>query len=349
MDEESANKQEPTKTLTQTPTGSSKTPLSVEGPDSAASSYYIGCRKDANCHCEICMASFDATRDLLSRTQLTSKDRNWPLIRSSPRAASPKTQSTFTAPMTPPLLRSTAKSRPFNGKKVEKQEGPRVMGFRALGFVALLFVLWVVDSGLVLKCFRPEMEREVVGRIGEESWVLAGDLNGRVRFVQERLKQLVKDDERVRDCAAHESVWEFHQGGSQFFHWRCVMYKSVAEEVSIWGSPLRTSGLLSTTISSRHLTVLSGKVTEWQDGIRIPTQRASNSSSWTCSKWSHAAIQLDPETWVLEYRKNALFEGPKLIPTIWGLVMWKISEKVRRLKRGLFLGYYRDNQNVHPT
>ncbi|KAJ1699459.1 hypothetical protein LUZ63_007971 [Rhynchospora breviuscula] len=348
MDEESANKQEPTKTLSLTPTGSSKTP-SVEGPNSAASSYYIGCRKDANCHCEICMASFDATRDLLSRTRLTSKDRNRPLILSSPQAASPKTRSKFTAPMTPPLLRSTAKSRPFNGKKVEKQEGPRVVGFRALGFVALLFVLWVVDSGLVLKWFRPELEREVVGRIGEESWALAGDLNGRVRFVQERLKQLVEDDERVRDCGAHESVWEFHQGGSQFFHWRCLMYKSVAEEVSIWGSPLRTSGLLSTTFSSRHLTVLSGKITEWQDGIRIPTQRASNSSSWTCSKWSYAAIQLSPETWVLEYRKNALFEGPKLIPTIWELVMWKISEKVRRLKRGLSLGYYRDNQNVHPT
>ena len=34
------------------------------------------------------------------------------------------------------------------------------------------------------------------------------------------------------------------------------------EEVSIWASPVRTSGLLSMTFSSRHLTTLSGKFTE---------------------------------------------------------------------------------------
>jgi hypothetical protein len=77
--------------------------------------------------------------------------------------------------------------------------------------------------------------------------------------------------------------------------------------------------------------------------------RARNSSSWTHGKWSCAAIQLDPETWVLEYRRNALFEGPTLIPTIWEIVMCKISEKIKGLKRVLFLGHYKVGQVVHAT
>jgi hypothetical protein len=40
------------------------------------------------------------------------------------------------------------------------------------------------------------------------------------------------------------------------------VYKSPAEEVAVWGSPLRTSGLLPSTLSARHITLLSGKITE---------------------------------------------------------------------------------------
>jgi len=52
------------------------------------------------------------------------------------------------------------------------------------------------------------------------------------------------------------------QNDQQVFHWRCTVYKSVAEEVSVWGSPLRTSGLLPIALSARHLTLLSGEITE---------------------------------------------------------------------------------------
>lgn len=52
------------------------------------------------------------------------------------------------------------------------------------------------------------------------------------------------------------------QNDQHLFHWRCSLYKSAAEEVGVWGSPLRTSGLLPSTLSTRHITILSGKVTE---------------------------------------------------------------------------------------
>lgn len=43
---------------------------------------------------------------------------------------------------------------------------------------------------------------------------------------------------------------------------KCVLYKSVIEEVSIWGWPLQTAGLFSTGFSSSSITVLSGRVSE---------------------------------------------------------------------------------------
>jgi hypothetical protein len=52
------------------------------------------------------------------------------------------------------------------------------------------------------------------------------------------------------------------QNDQHAFHWRCTVYKSAAEEVSVWGSPLRTSGLLPATLSARHLTLLAGEITE---------------------------------------------------------------------------------------
>jgi hypothetical protein len=210
MDGESAKNQEPMKIPTLTPTSSSKTPSSITGPSSTTSSYYLGCRKDANCHCEMCLASINATRDLISCTCLSSKDKSRQFIPSKPKVASLKAQPTLL--MTPPMLRSTAKSRLFDKQIVDRQERSRsILGIHAMGFIAFSILLWVVDSGLVLTWFEPELERELMGRIGEESQYLSGDLNGRVRFVQERLRPLVRDGERIRDCIAHKSIWQLNQ------------------------------------------------------------------------------------------------------------------------------------------
>jgi hypothetical protein len=58
------------------------------------------------------------------------------------------------------------------------------------------------------------------------------------------------------------------QNDQHAFHWRCTVYKSAAEEVSVWGSPLRTSGLLPPTLSARHLTLLAGEITEVTLGLQ---------------------------------------------------------------------------------
>jgi hypothetical protein len=228
MDDESAKNQEQMKTPTLTPTSSSKTPSSVTGPASTTSSYYLGCRKDANCHCEMCLASINATRDLISCTRLFSKDKTRQFIPSKPKVASPKIRPTVL--MTPPMLRSTAKSRLFDGKIVDKREMSRgALGYRALGFIALSILLWVVDSGLVLKCFEPELERELMGRIGDESQFISGDLNGRVGFVQERLGPLVRDGARIRDCRARKSDWQLNQVPFCLSHLFQIHYLIISE------------------------------------------------------------------------------------------------------------------------
>lgn len=43
---------------------------------------------------------------------------------------------------------------------------------------------------------------------------------------------------------------------------RCELYKSAIEEVTIWGWPLQTAGMITTGMSFRTLTILSGRVTE---------------------------------------------------------------------------------------
>lgn len=40
------------------------------------------------------------------------------------------------------------------------------------------------------------------------------------------------------------------------------MYKSAIEEVTIWGWPLQTAGMITTGFSFRTLIILSGRLTE---------------------------------------------------------------------------------------
>ena len=68
---------------------------------------------------------------------------------------------------------------------------------------------------------------------------------------------------------------------------RCTLYKTAMEEVSIWGWPLQTAGLLKTGFSSRSFTILSGRVTEVntnQNTLRIylTTSGLSWLICWEC-------------------------------------------------------------------
>ncbi|XP_062209428.1 uncharacterized protein LOC133911243 [Phragmites australis] len=329
------------------------------------SHYYPGCRKDANCACEMCLASINATRDLILAPEAASarrffagaaaRDRRRALFCRDRDAATPG--SAVTEPWTPPM-RSTAKSR-RHGRAAEaaargsrgKRGGSHDWALYAATVLGFLILLWV-DTGLVPEAaargFGPRLSPEAVARVGAEARLAPGGLDNKLRVLERTVGQLV-GDERVANCSLHDSVWRLHQDDQHVFHWRRAMYKSAAEEVSVWGSPLRSSGLLPATLSTRHLTLIAGKITEWSDGRVWPTVRTSNSSSWGYRRHSAAAVRLEPETWVLEYQRSALFEGTRLIPAAAELLVSRCSTMARRARRWLASRRFGCGAQANPT
>ncbi|WOK91575.1 hypothetical protein Cni_G00266 [Canna indica] len=323
------------------------------------SCYFPGCRKDANCHCEICLASIHATRDLIPsgaasiqwhRSSLTklsvSKPRRAGLEpvpfddAESPPPTPEAVASTVTPPSTPPI-RPPVRSRPSEEIAIEKHRSWS-FGGSLIGVLVCLLLLWAVDAGfsaVILKRFGPKLTAGLVSQVGEDSRVLRKDLKKRLELVQQRMDNLVGG--RVSNCSSVDSNWGMNQGDQFLFQWRCVMHKSIAEKVTVWGSPLRTTGLLVTGSSPRSMTLLSGKITEWSDGKLLPTTRTSNGSSWTYDKWSSAALHLDANTWILEYERNALFQGPGLIPAAWEAAKLKLFTKAKNLKQRIRYGRLR--------
>uniref|UniRef100_A0A0E0KIY8 Uncharacterized protein n=1 Tax=Oryza punctata TaxID=4537 RepID=A0A0E0KIY8_ORYPU len=313
--------------------------------------YYPGCRKDANCACEMCLASINATRDLLPPEAASA--RRW--FAAAARDRKPASRPLFggadtlphgssvTEPWTPPM-RSTAKSRrprqqeAAGGGSEKKTGGSHDWALYAATVLGFLLLLWV-DSGLVpeiaARGFGPKLSPEAVARLGTEARLSTGGLSHKLRALERMLEQLVGGGEKISNCSSHDSVWQFEQNDQRVFYWRCAVYKSAAEEVTVWGSPLRTAGLLPRALAARHLTILSGKIIEWSDGRVWPTVRASNGSSWSYLGRSSPAVRLEAETWVVEYQRSVVFEGTRLIPATAELVASRCSAMAKRARRRL--------------
>ncbi|KAG6525050.1 uncharacterized protein LOC122046539 isoform X1 [Zingiber officinale] len=352
------------------------------------SSYFPGCRKDANCHCEICLASIHATRDLLpsaasclhqsSLTRLSAvrpkkaAPAPVPFGDESPPATPESPDSTVTPPPTPPI-QYPVKSRSVKEKSVKKQRyWPLFLSL--VRILVWLLLLLAADSGfsaVLSKDFGPKLTPEVISRLGEESRLLGDDLEGMLKLLQQRLEDLL--DRKVANCSSIDSNWEMnqvflsfldefltshsktilHRGSfllqdDQFlFQWRCVLHKSIAERVVIWGSPLKTTGLLATGSPPPWLMLLSGKIKEWSDVNLQSTTRTSNGSSWTYERWSSAVLHLDGETWVLEYKQSALFQGRGFIPVAWEALRLKTTLKWQVFLRRCCV--HQEQQIAFPT
>lgn len=180
-------------------------------------SYFPGCRKDTNCHCDICLASIDATRDLIPsggsiRTSVTklsvSRPTPSPFVAGSP-PTSPETGSTVTPPSTP-VIESRTRSRPA-AKAVAKKEESWGLSCRAVRILVGLFLLWAADMGLsavIMKDFSSKLTPEVVSRAGEECRVLGNDLKGILQLLQQRMGKLVGG--RASNCSSVDSFWEMN-------------------------------------------------------------------------------------------------------------------------------------------
>ncbi|XP_022760843.1 uncharacterized protein LOC111307051 [Durio zibethinus] len=225
-------------------------------------------------------------------------------------------KSSFCRVVESPALQSTAR---LNLREKEKKKGKKD---------------WVFDGVL-----KPALTRDIVRSIGERASIVP-DLDGNLRFLQHELKRFVNG--KVSNCSNTDSIWEIDKG-SLLLNSRCILYKSAMEEVRIWGWPLQTAGLLTTGFSSRSFLILSGRVTEWSNGKVGFLARKAN-ASWVQRKWGASVIQLDPNTWIIEYRQSSVLENPRLISATLELLKYRLTRMVRKVTEEFWLFSSFENQ-----
>nr|XP_033507981.1 uncharacterized protein LOC104118446 isoform X2 [Nicotiana tomentosiformis] len=286
--------------------------------------YFPGCRKDTNCNCEICIASFNATLDLIPNSMhKISKPLQFPrspISFDSSTLSTPKSSNTISASSfssMSPTLDSTERMRFHEKVKRKKREfGFGVLLARLVFVLSVVFGLEVGLSWVVSGFLQPDLSPEIVRNLSEKSWGFK-DFNERLVFLKKELEGLI-DDEEVSSCSPLNSTWKINQ--------------SISEELSIWGWPLQTAGLLTAGFSVRSYAILSGRLTEWSNGEIGYLIRKSN-SSWTQGKWSASAVQLDPNTWILEYSQSPLTENGKLVSAALEFLKFRLTREVQKLKQ----------------
>ncbi|KAK7861108.1 hypothetical protein CFP56_024207 [Quercus suber] len=293
-----------------------------ERSETRDSCYYPGCRKDANCNCEICLASINATLDLMpvsvhkttltklssSRAQNNDVERT-PIsfnasILSTPRSSSRPVLASS------PVLKSSARSNLM--ERMEKSEKEWVWKGWFVKLVVGLSLIFAVEFGFssgVCGILRPVLSPEIVKHVGEKSWVVQ-DLKGKLRFVQRELQGLIVDGE-VSNCSYVDSTWEIDQDGL-LLNSRCTLYKTAMEE--------------------------------WSDGSVGYTIRKGN-TSWVHRKWGASVVQLNPNTWVLEYQRSSILDNSRLSTAAIEFLKYRISKKVGKVKKGFWLfSAFKNNQ-----
>ncbi|XP_057476877.1 uncharacterized protein LOC130764593 [Actinidia eriantha] len=269
--------------------------------------YFPKCRKDANCHCEMCLASINATLDLKPRRSLSlaklSASKPLPIspISYNPSIISTPESSTRRNTLSPPL-NSTARTSFHN--KLRKKKKDFGIGFVLVRLVLGLGIVFATEFGFSWAVLGREIQSLVIGK--------------------------------VSNCSSNDSQWKINQD-DLLLNSRCTLYKSATEEVSIWGWPLQTSGLLTAEFSSRSLTILSGRVTEWTDGKVSYSTRQAN-KSWVHQKWSSSVVQLDQNTWILEYKQARSVENLRMVSAALEFFKFRLLREVRRMKQQFWLG-----------
>lgn len=67
-------------------------------------------------------------------------------------------------------------------------------------------------------------------------------------------------------------------------------------------------------------------------------------SSWTQGKWSANAVQFDPNTWLLEYRRHFLIENARLVSASMEFLKFRLVREIERMKQEFWLLYAFGNQ-----
>ncbi|KAL8140069.1 hypothetical protein V2J09_006090 [Rumex salicifolius] len=372
---------------TQTPTSSSSSSSSVKSNPTPTSmkeeeernndvaqsptdthNYFPGCRRDANCGCSICLESIKSMLDLMpmsaQRTSLSKFSASRPLIvvEKTPISIDStllSTPTSMTRPdpnpilvLTPTPLRSTAKSvHPKPISIPRRTTSFRDFSRRIIGRTLMcLFLFLAVEFGgswlALMVLGTPRVSSIMVEKLIEES-LGVDDLGEKIRVMEKGLERFGLGRE-ISSCGTKNSTWKIDQDGL-LLDSRCTFHKSTAEEVTIWGWPFHNSGLLTTGSSSRWMAVISGGIIEWENG-GIGSQVARNAgSTWVLKKWSSSAVQFEPNTWVLEYRRNSLLENPRFFSAVGDFLKYVVSVFIRRARKEFWFINFDPTQAFKPS
>lgn len=323
-------------------------------------SYFPDCRKDAQCSCNMCVASFRATLDLRPSNNLFSsitnssdspsmnfmspspiprgKENQWPNSEISKNRPSTPTRKEFRR-MPTSALYSTGKYRPniFDDetdeesitaakKNIAKNKKKGGLG-RKLCIIFCLLLLEFVVPWCLSGIFIPAFSADKVKGIVVES-MARRRLPDRLDFVARRMARVVSG--QVSNCTGSDSTWKLEQDGLMV-HSRCILYSSIVEEVALWGCPTQTAGVIGRGFVDRSFTIMSGRMIEWFEGKTDYVVHLEG-DSWTHANWAASLVQMDGKTWILEYRPSPIFQGGGLVSRTLHFLKWlilRIYEKVK--------------------
>eukprot|EP01018_Ginkgo_biloba_P026878 Gb_17727 [translate_table: standard] len=337
--------------------------------------YYPGCRKDAQCNCGMCMESIHATMDLRPSNHPFSpvrtsnympipanENQSWLCSQNKPSTPPRKETKRLQATYNTPQLRGLRlfENEPVGNAAVKKKKKNKGSWMITASIVVLFLLVmeFVVPWGLFY-ALKPSFSAVQVRGIAQDS-MARKRLGDRLEFVGRKISRIVQG--RTVNCTGSDSPWKLEHSlcnrriyththkHTYICNWviawqdgllvrsRCIIYSSMAEEVSVWGCPTQTAGVIGRGMVDRSFTIMSGRVMEWQEG-KMEYVVHKEGESWTYAKWAASVVQMDGRTWVLEYKTSSLvLQGGGLISIALELIKWGICRVFERV--GLSFGSF---------
>lgn len=192
----------------------SSTPTSLES-ETRDSYYFPGCRRDANCNCEICIASINATLDLMPqsihRSSFTKLSASKPTLPRTPISFNPLDISTPISRVQP-----VSASQPlditggteFHTSKKRKKKESRKNGTFMVRFILTLTFYWAAEYGfssILSGILQQKLTPDMVRTLGEKT-VLVKDLNQKLIFLKKELSGMVDKD--LTNSSYVDSSWK---------------------------------------------------------------------------------------------------------------------------------------------
>ncbi|KAM3248987.1 hypothetical protein P3L10_010756 [Capsicum annuum] len=302
--------------------------------DDKESYYFPECRKDTNC--EICIASFNAALDLMHKKPIkkhpVARKLHFPEIpvshSPSTTLSTPKSSSNRSASssMSPPLNSTARVSFHAKVKRRKSGFGFGVLLMRLIFGLAVVFGLELGFSWMVSGFWKHRFLVEMVKNLSEKSWGLK-DLEERLIFLEMELDGVINGGE-IASCSPLHSTWKINQPDERWFGFEFAMYI-----VQVQFRRVEHMGMAFTNSRLAHSRIFCAY---WSNG-GIGYSIGKANSSWTQQKWSASPVQLDPNTWILEYSRSPLTENGKLVSAVLEFLKFRLRRKVQKLKQEFWL------------